>query len=180
MKTIMRRGWADWTSRQLQGAIPAPPETDEERRNRPDRRRRVLWSILYGSFNPRRRRPPRRSGDSRFHAMDWHGAHLLAVSIGILILNVADALLTVELLSRGAVEVNPIMAALIDGSPAIFATMKMAMTGLSVLLLVILGCYRFMRVLRVELILYGVLIAYLVLIGHEINMLQRLVGSAIL
>jgi len=112
--------------------------------------------------------------------MDWHGAHLLAVSIGILILNVADALLTVELLSRGAVEVNPIMAALIDGSPAIFATMKMAMTGLSVLLLVILGCYRFMRVLRVELILYGVLIAYLVLIGHEINMLQRLVGSAIL
>jgi len=174
MKTKMPRGWTDWASRQLQGAIPAPPDAADERRNRPDRRRRVLWSILYGSFNPRRRRPPRRVGDSRFHAMDWHGSHLLAVSIGILILNVADALLTVELLSRGAIEVNPVMAALINGNPTVFASLKMAMTGLSVMLLVVLGCYRFMRVLRVELILYGVLVAYLVLIGHEINMLERL------
>jgi hypothetical protein len=112
--------------------------------------------------------------------MDWHGAHLLAVSIGILILNVADALLTVELLSRGAIEVNPVMAVLIDGNPTVFASLKMAMTGLSVILLVVLGCYRFMRVLRVELILYGVLIAYLVLIGHELDMLQRLSGFHLL
>jgi hypothetical protein len=179
MKPTLRR-WTDWSSRQLQGAVPSAISLEDDRRNRPDRRRRVLFSILYGSFNPRRRRPPRRVGDSRFHAMDWHGAHLLAVSIGILILNVADALLTVELLSRGAIEVNPVMAVLIDGNPTVFASLKMAMTGLSVILLVVLGCYRFMRVLRVELILYGVLIAYLVLIGHELDMLQRLSGFHLL
>lgn len=173
----MRRGPLDWASRQLQGAITPEPGAFEERRHRPDRRQRILWSILYGSFNPRRRRPPRRLDDSRFHSIDWHGAHLLAVAIAILILNVADALFTMELLSRGAIEANPIMAALIQGSPTVFAVLKMAMTGLSVLLLVVLGCYRFMRLMKVELFLYGVLIAYLVLIGHEIRMLGVLLDG---
>jgi len=179
MKTITRRSSSDWASRQLQG-IASDSAGADERRQRTDRRKRVLWSIVYGSFNPRRRRPPRRLDDSRFQALDWHGAHLLAVSLGILILNVADAFFTVELLSRGAIEANPFMAALIQSNPILFASLKMAMTGFSVLLLVVLGCYRFMRVLRVELILYGVLIAYLVLIGHEISMLERIAGIRIL
>jgi hypothetical protein len=69
--------------------------------------------VVYGSFRPRRRRPPRRLDDSRYQAVDWHAAHLLAVAIGILLLSVADAFMTVTLLSGGAVEVNPVMAALI-------------------------------------------------------------------
>lgn len=179
MKSIVRRGSEDWASRQLQGVAPRSPGP-ADRRSPPDRRRRVLWSVLYGSFNPRRRRPSRRLDDSRFQTIDWHGAHLLAVAVSILILNVADALFTLELLSHGAVEVNPIMAALIQGNPSWFAALKMAMTGLSVLLLVVLGCYRFMRVLKVEWMLYGVLIAYLVLIGHELNMLSHLVSPSLL
>jgi hypothetical protein len=174
MKSLLRRRSPDWASSQLQGTAAEGAKVHGERRHSTDRRRRVIWSILYGSFNPRRRRPPRRLDDSRFQALDWHGAHLLAVSIGILILNVADAFLTLELMSRGAVEANPIMAMLIDGNPVLFATLKVALTGLSVMLLVLLGCYRFMRVLRVEMILYGVLVAYLVLIGHEISMLTHL------
>jgi len=111
--------------------------------------------------------------ESRFHSLDWHGAHLLAVSIGILILSVADALLTVTLLSRGAVEVNPIMALLVHSNVGAFAALKMAMTGFSVVLMVCLAHYRFMRVVRVELVLYVILVAYVILIGYEIRMLQK-------
>src|SRR5450631_4866544 len=100
-----------------------------ERRDRADRRLRVWWSVCYGSFNPRRRRPPRRLDDSRFHSLDWHSAHLLAVSIGILLLSVADAFMTVRLLAGGAVEVNPFMAAVVYKSAALFAAVKMGMTG---------------------------------------------------
>ena len=57
-----------------------------------------------------------------------------------------------------------------------FAAVKMAMTGISVILMVFLARYRFMRVVRVEIVLYGVLLAYLILIGYEIGMLQRLVN----
>ncbi|HLN49761.1 MAG TPA: DUF5658 family protein [Steroidobacteraceae bacterium] len=110
--------------------------------------------------------------ESRYHSLDWHSAHLLAVSIGILILSVADAVLTLTLMSYGAVEINPVMATLVDGSPAVFAGLKIAMTGISVMMMVFLARYRFMRAVRVELILYGVLAGYVILIGHEFRMLQ--------
>jgi len=143
-----------------------------ERRDRAERRHRVWWSALYGSFNPRRRSSPRRLGDSSFHALDWHSPHLLAVALGIVLLSVVDAFLTLALLQGGAIEVNPIMAVLIYRSVAMFATLKMGMTGAGVILMVFLAHYRFMRLLRVEWALYGVLLGYAGLIGYEIWMLK--------
>ena len=150
----------------------AGPNHAHERRARADRRQRVWWSVWYGSFNPRRRSPARRQGDSRFHSPDWHSSHLLAVAIGILLLSVADAFMTLLLLQVGAAEVNPIMAALIYRSVATFTALKMGMTGVGVLLMVSLARYRFMHLLRVEWALYGVLMGYATLIGYEIWMLE--------
>jgi hypothetical protein len=155
-----------------EGTAARPPAWGSDRRNRTDRRHRVVWSILYGNFNPRRRRPARRLNDSRFHPIDWYSAHLLAVSVGILLLSAADAFLTAILLLHGADEVNPIMAVLVYRSVAAFAAFKMAMTGTSIVGLVFLSRYRFMRVLRVELVLYAVLVVYAWLIGYEIWMLK--------
>lgn len=151
---------------------PAESLLAHERRYRADRRRRPWWSVCYGSFNPRRRTPSRRVDDARFHSLDWHSAHLLAVAIGILLLCVADAFLTLVLLQAGAAEINPIMALFLYRSVAAFAMLKIGMTGACTISLVILARYRFMRLLRVEWVLYGVLIAYMGLIGYEIWMLK--------
>jgi len=97
---------------------------------------------------------------------------LLAVAISILLLSVADAFMTLLLLQAGAAEVNPIMAALIYRSVAMFTAMKMGMTGVGVLLMVSLARYRFMRLLRVEWALYGVLMGYAALIGYEMWLLK--------
>jgi Domain of unknown function (DUF5658) len=162
----------DWATQQLQGTAPHAPAWDSERRVRADRRLRRWWSVCYGSFNPRRRRPARRLDDSRFHPVDWYAAHLLAVSIGILLLSAADAFLTATLLLHGAREVNPIMAVFAYRSVAVFAGLKMAMTGASIVLMVFLARYRFMRLIRVELVMYAVLLIYVSLIGYEIWMLK--------
>ncbi|MGC1522873.1 MAG: DUF5658 family protein [Steroidobacteraceae bacterium] len=154
------------------------PGLKRERRDR-ERRRRLWWSACYGSFNPRRRSPPRRHGDSS-HFLDWHAAHLLAVSIGILLLCVVDAFLTLVLLQRGAVEVNPLMAGLVYRHVAMFAALKMAMTSAGIILMVYVARYRFMRLLQVEWVLYGVLIAYTSLILYEISLLKGSVGEPIL
>jgi hypothetical protein len=145
-----------------------------ERRSRPDRRHRIWWAFLYGAIRPRRRHVGRRNDDGRFQPTDWHGAHLWAVSLSILILSVVDAFLTVTLMSGGAVEVNPVMAAVMGHDMEVFAILKIAMTGVSVMLMVFLARYRFMRVVRVELLLYGVLLTYLFLVGHEMGMLRML------
>jgi len=167
----------EWVSAQLRGSAAEAP-SDSERRARSDRRNRVWWALLYGSFNPRRRRPPRRLDDSRFHSLDWHAAHLLAVAIGILLLSVADAFMTVTLLAGGAVEVNPIMAAVVYRSVALFAAAKMGMTGAGVAVMVVLARYRFMRLVRVDAVMYGVLIVYAVLLTYEFWMLKRLIDPA--
>ena len=134
----------------------------------------MWWSLFYGSFNPRRRRPARRLDDSRFHPVDWYSAHLLAVSVGILLLSATDAFLTAFLLLHGADEVNPVMGVLVYRSVALFAAFKMAMTGASIVVMVFLARYRFMRVIRVEFVLYAVLAVYAWLIGYEIWMLRGL------
>jgi hypothetical protein len=151
-----------------------------ERRDRAERRRRRWWSVLYGSFNPRRRAPTRRLGDSRFHVLDWHSPHLLAVAIGIVLLSVGDAFMTLALLQGGADEVNPIMAALIYRSVAMFAALKMGMTSAGVILMVFLARYRFMRLLRVEWALYAVLLTYLGLVGYEFGILKGPIDLPIL
>jgi hypothetical protein len=172
MKRVMPpRPPNDWVAHQLK-ENPANAAITQERRHRFDRRHRVYWSIVYGGFYPRRRRPPRRLDDSRFHSLDWHAAHLLAVAIGIMLLSVADAFLTVTLLSIGAYEANPFMAPLLDGNATIFAALKVGMTAVSVLVMVALARYRFMRFVRVEVILYSVLALYFALIGYELWMLQ--------
>jgi hypothetical protein len=163
----------DWVSQQLQGTVARNPEWAHERRERTDRRRRHLWSVFYGSFNPRRRRPARRLSDTRFQPVDWYSAHLLAVAIGILLFSAADAFLTGILLVHGADEINPIMAVFVYRNVAVFAALKMAMTSLSIIVMVFLSRYRFMRLIRVDLVLYAVLLIYAWLIGYEIWMLNR-------
>jgi hypothetical protein len=112
--------------------------------------------------------------------LDWHSSHLLAVAIGILLLSVMDAFLTLVLLQGGASEVNPVMAALIYRSVAMFTALKMGMTGAGVLLMVFLARYRFMRLLPVAWVLYGVLVAYVTLISYEVWMLKGPVDLPIL
>lgn len=55
-----------------------------------------------------------------------------------MLLSSLDAFLTLQLLSRGAVEVNPVMAAVLQYGTFPFAASKMALTGLSLLVIVFL------------------------------------------
>jgi hypothetical protein len=143
-----------------------------ERRRHTERRHRRVWSVWYGSFKPRRRSGSRRTGDVRFHSLDWYSAHLLVVSIGISLLSMADAFLTLALLNSGADEINPIMAALLHHGATAFTVFKMASTGMCVVALVVLSRHRFMRLVRVEIVMYLVLGTYLSLIGYELWLLK--------
>lgn len=89
-----------------------------------------------------------------------------------MLLSATDAFLTGILLLGGAHELNPIMSAALYRGVAMFTALKMGITGASVVLMVVLARYRFMRLIRVELLMYAVLVIYIWLICHEILMLQ--------
>src|SRR5215831_8475879 len=112
-----------------------------ERRLRVERRRSVFNALWRGNFE-RRRVAPRRRTERHPVVTDWFHPQWLAVGILILLLCSADALLTLTLLARGAVEVNPVMAAMLGGSGHAFASWKVGMTSAGVVLLTVLARLR--------------------------------------
>ena len=152
--------------------LPTPIDTAPERRG-VDRRKRVVWSLVYGSFNPRRR-GPRRTGENNITAVDWHHPQWLAIGVLIVACSCADALLTLMLMSNGAYELNPFMASLLGGSAERFAFVKIAMTAGGVVLLTQLSRLRTFGRVPVGAILYGVLALYGTLILYEFRLLKVL------
>jgi hypothetical protein len=150
----------------------AATQGESERRRGPDRRTRVARALVYGSFNPRRL-GPRRTGDHVLGAVDWHHPWWLAIATLIIALCASDAVLTVVLISRGAYELNPLLAPLI-GSGALFAAVKIGLTGGGVVLLTLLSRVKAFGRMPVALLLYGVLVGYGALIAYELYLLGRL------
>jgi hypothetical protein len=143
-----------------------------ERRRGPDRRTHVARSLLYGSFHPRRL-GPRREGEHRLAAVDWHHPWWLAIATLILALCATDAVLTVVLISHGAYELNPILAPLV-GSGVLFAAVKVGLTGFGVVLLTLLSRFKAFGRMPVAILLYGVLFGYGVLVAYELRLLDWL------
>jgi hypothetical protein len=137
----------------------------------PDRRKRVLWSLVYGSFNPRRRNP-RRAGDNALTAVDWHHPQWLAIGTLIVAFSCGDAFLTLVLIGRGAYEMNPFMAPLVGGSAVAFALTKVGLTAVGVLLLTQLARLRTFGRIPVGFILYSVLAIYGTLNYYEFRLLN--------
>ena len=147
----------------------APPDAPERRRG-PDRRTRIARALVYGSFNPRRR-GPRRDGEYAVGAIDWFHPWWLLIATLILSLCASDAVLTVVLISRGAYELNPLLAPLLGGSGALFAGVKVGLTGFGVVLLILLSRVKAFGRMPVALILYAVLAGYGALIVYELRLL---------
>jgi hypothetical protein len=137
----------------------------ERRQAGNDRRRTTLRTFLQSGFTPRRRSG--RRADEQNLLVDWHEPYLLVVALTILLLNVADAFLTLTLLTAGAREANPIVAFVLDEYPRLFAVTKMGLTGVGVLVLVAVARARLFNVLRVVSLLHAVLVGYTALIVYE-------------
>lgn len=130
-----------------------------------DRRARLWRTLLVSSLAPRRR-IGRRAGEQDL-PVDFHEPYLLVLSIAMLVLSVADAFLTVTLLTHGAEETNPLLAFVLDEHPRLFAVVKMALTGFGVILLVALARTRVFKVVRADWFLTALAAAYLALVLYE-------------
>jgi hypothetical protein len=151
--------------------VPAPVVGDERRSTR-DRRKRVVYSLFYGSFKPRRRKA-RRTDARSLRDLDWHPPHWLAVAILITLLSCGDAALTLTLMEHGAYEVNPIMASIVGGSALVFTLVKVGLTAGGVVLLTLAARMRAFGKIPVSFLLYGVLLAYAILIVYELRLLEQ-------
>ena len=117
--------------------------------NRLDTDRRTLsWrTVLYG-FVRSRRRVHRRELEADVRFLDWHHPWLFFLAVGTMLLSSLDAFMTLLLIDRGMVEVNPVMAAVMGHGTAWFAASKLFMTATGVLVLVFLAKAHFLNRFR--------------------------------
>lgn len=150
---------------------PRAPE-----RRRPTERRRVTpRSLLHGVLFGNRRRGPRRAADHEGFYVDWYEPGLLYLTVAVLLMSCADAFLTLVLLDLGAVEVNLLMARLIETDIRLFTVVKTGLTGLGLIVIVVHFSFRLFGRLAVRRLLSLFFLGYLVLLTHELAMLSRLV-----
>jgi hypothetical protein len=128
-----------------------------------DRRKPSIKSVWYGMFRPRRRRI-RRDEDAANAFLDWHPKHLLVTATAVLVLSLADGLVTVRLVSAGTQEINPLLAGLVHNSPAAFALVKWLLTACGVIALVVAAHARVFGRFRGATVLFAVLGGYALLV----------------
>lgn len=132
---------------------------------------------LWKGHSFRRRRGGRRHGDAHPAGIDWHSAHWLGAAVLVVLLCLADALLTLTLMKHGAREVNPLMEPLVLGNGRGFAYWKVGLTVIGVVVLVILARARLFGLVPAGVLLYAILALYIVLVAYELRLLADQDGS---
>jgi hypothetical protein len=152
---------------------PLVPDDRAIEQRRQDRRRFSLQS-LFGALFILRRRRSRRKGDHVNTYIDWYEPWPLVATVVIIVLSGLDAFLTLILLNHGAVELNVLMDWLIKVDIRTFAAVKLAVTGLALIILVLHFNFHIYRVLPVRYLMYALMPLYAFLIAHEISLLGEL------
>ena len=138
----------------------------DDNRDRDDRREFSWRTVFFGFLRSRRRKTRRDTEDEPLYT-DWHHPWLFFLATGTMLLSCVDAFFTLQLIDRGAVEINPIMAVMIGKGSLAFAAIKMLLTGLGILMLVFLSRSRMFNLMRTGLILTVFFSAYACLVCYE-------------
>jgi len=141
-------------------------------RRQQDRRCATPFVSAYQLGRHGRRSEARRSDSDGPVYFDRYDPVLALVALAIVFMSAMGAAFTLRLLDAGAVELNSLMAILIEQDVRKFVGFKLALTSLAVLLLVIHHDARIGNWMRVRHIHYMTLAAYVALIVYELMLLR--------
>lgn len=135
-------------------------DTSGSRRDGPDRRVRPTPMVSKYLFRGRRK-GARRDGEAAYSYVDRPGAWMMAAFVCIVGLSLLDAFYTLDLLTRGATEANPVMKLALEVSDEAFVVIKTVITILGAGFLCLHKNWPLGRLcLVVALVGYSVLLGY--------------------
>lgn len=136
-------------------------------------RRRLSWSAYLRGAQTPRRRAGRRSSDAFYPIIDWHSPRVFAWVMATLTLCVCDGVLTILLISHGAIEVNPFMALFVPHQLGWFAAIKLGLTSVGTIVLVACSRMKLFRAIPGEALLAAIFVGYLILVTYELRLMER-------
>jgi hypothetical protein len=118
--------------------IPAGHGAGAGLRRREDRRRNMFPPLRFWMGGGRRSKVRRSADRERVVLLDRYSPKLFAVVMGIIVLSLLDAFLTLYLIEQGSKELNPVMDYFLKKGPLVFTLAKYVFTSVAVIIFVIL------------------------------------------
>jgi hypothetical protein len=129
-----------------------------------DRRRQATPMLSRYLFRGRRR-GERRGAAAHGIYVDRPGAWLITACLLLVAMSIADAYVTLRIISEGGTEINPFMAAVLELGHRPFLVLKIGLTVVSTIVLLLHKTWRLGRVaLWIALGAYGLLTVYHVVV----------------
>jgi len=135
-------------------------------------RRQSLSAVNLRHLGVQARRHAVRRSEETVGYVDRYEPQLLFLGMSIVLCSCLDAFFTLNLLQAGAVELNALMARLIESDIQAFVNAKIGLTCLCVTLLVIHNKFKVFLVLNVENLLQAILVGYMCLVAYEVFLLS--------
>ncbi len=129
--------------------MKGPSTYTTERRSGEDRRAKRFGNLRWFLKTGQRRHIRREADRRKINQLDSYPKDLFVVIILVLGLSVADGILTLWLIDKGATELNPVMAYYLKQGPQIFMLAKYLLTA-SVVIIVVVMNYAFLRLLKIQ------------------------------
>ncbi len=114
-----------------------PAEQDKNRSDSTARRQDEGLPGFRYLFFGRRKGMRRHEDHQKSYFLDHYSLMVFSIIIGIVLLSITDAMLTLYLISHGAAELNPVMEHFLKYGPLSFLAAKYLLTTASVVLLLI-------------------------------------------
>ncbi|MEM6639615.1 MAG: DUF5658 family protein [Pseudomonadota bacterium] len=119
-----------------------------------------------------RRRTGRRASDMTVTHPDHYSVSIILCALAVVLMSALDAAFTLTLINNGAIELNAVMAFLIETDIRKFVIFKLGLTSLAVFLFVIHHGSPLAGRLRVGHLHYATIAGYIVLMGYELWLLR--------
>jgi hypothetical protein len=159
----------------LQSSTVKNQVSDFKRRIGDDRRQEK--TPLFSKYSLKGRRIALRREDDRLRLFvpDRHSSKTFAIILVIVMLSMLDAILTLELISRGASEINPIMAYYLNFGPLTFFWTKYLLTFASILLILFhQEAYLFRSKVQAKVLYFFLMIPFILVVYWELHLLHTL------
>ncbi len=157
--------------------LQQPTEKDKNRTDSTARRENEGVPGFRYLFFGRRKEIRRHEDNQESYFLDHYSLRIFSIIVGIILLSVTDAMLTLYLIRHGAAEVNPIMEHFLKYGPLPFLAAKYLLTTASVaLLLIYKNVYIFGTKIRAKYLFILILLIFVSVVVWELYLILFVVG----
>ncbi len=143
-----------------------------ERRSGSDRRQENIPIFSKYWLTGKRASLRRRKDRQRPHRIERHSSKTLAAILFIVVLSLFDAVFTLHLVSKGAVELNPILAYYLQQSPFLFFGVKYLLTCAAIVIILLnMNTYLFKTKVKVKTLFILFAISLILVIQWELYLI---------